>query len=73
MSFEIDQDGERPRSSQGRVSGNGGDAAPAGSVQSKSKRRKPNGEVGAALRSVYERTIEERIPPEMLDLLGKLD
>lgn len=30
------------------------------------------GEVGDALRTVYQRTIEEDIPPEMLDLLGKL-
>ena len=29
-------------------------------------------EVGLALRSVYQRTIDEDIPPEMLDLLGKL-
>ena len=30
-------------------------------------------EVGHALRNIYQRTIEENIPPEMLDLLGKLD
>ena len=30
-------------------------------------------DTGAALRSIYQRTIEERIPDEMLDLLGKLD
>ncbi|MFT3978807.1 MAG: NepR family anti-sigma factor [Sphingomonas bacterium] len=29
--------------------------------------------MGAALRSVYQKTIEERIPDEMLALLGKLD
>jgi hypothetical protein len=29
--------------------------------------------MGAALRSVYQRTIDEVIPDEMLDLLGKLD
>jgi len=29
--------------------------------------------MGAALRTVYEKTVEETIPPEMLDLLGKLD
>lgn len=27
---------------------------------------------GVALRSVYQQTVEERIPDEMLDLLGKL-
>ena len=36
------------------------------------KKRPDNPEVGAALRTVYQRTIEEDIPPEMLDLLGKL-
>lgn len=30
-------------------------------------------DMGAALRTVYQRTVEEAIPPEMLDLLGKLD
>jgi len=29
--------------------------------------------MGAALRTVYEKTVEEAIPAEMLDLLGKLD
>lgn len=29
--------------------------------------------MGAALRKVYQHTIEETIPSEMLDLLGKLD
>jgi hypothetical protein len=28
--------------------------------------------MGAALRSVYEKTVSEAIPNEMLDLLGKL-
>ena len=32
----------------------------------------PEGMVGDALRSVYEKAIEEDIPQEMLDLLGKL-
>ena len=36
------------------------------------KKRPPSGEVGQALRSAYERMVEEQIPPEMLDLLGKL-
>lgn len=36
------------------------------------KRRGQPGEVGDALRTVYQRTIDEAIPPEMLDLLGKL-
>ena len=44
----------------------GGSAAGA-KVQSKDR------DMGAALRTVYQRTVEEEIPSEMLDLLGKLD
>lgn len=29
--------------------------------------------MGAALRSVYQKAVEESVPDEMLDLLGKLD
>lgn len=29
--------------------------------------------MGSALRSVYQRAVEEAIPDEMIDLLGKLD
>ena len=29
-------------------------------------------DVGSALKTVYDRTLKEAIPPEMLDLLGKL-
>jgi len=36
------------------------------------RRRAPGGEVGNALRTVYDDTLKESIPPEMLDLLGKL-
>lgn len=28
--------------------------------------------MGSALRSVYQRTVEEEIPDDLLDLLGKL-
>jgi hypothetical protein len=38
----------------------------------KKKKRGPSDGVGQALRSAYERTLSEDIPPEMLDLLGKL-
>jgi hypothetical protein len=34
--------------------------------------RAPSGEIGSALRSVYDGALNEDIPPEMLDLLGKL-
>ncbi|WP_336958427.1 NepR family anti-sigma factor [Sphingobium aquiterrae] len=32
-----------------------------------------DGDVGNVLRSAYQQTVEEAIPPEMLDLLSKLD
>ena len=31
-----------------------------------------NGDVGNALRSIYQKTVDEAVPSEMLDLLGKL-
>jgi len=42
-------------------------AAKATRVQSKDR------DMGAALRTVYQKTVDETIPPEMLDLLSKLD
>lgn len=40
-------------------------------------RRKPkqanDAAVGEALRSVYQKAVEEQVPDEFLDLLGKLD
>ena len=35
-------------------------------------KRQSGGEVGKALRSIYDRALNEEIPPAMLDLLGKL-
>ena len=31
-----------------------------------------DGDVGNALRSIYQKTVDEAVPSEMLDLLGKL-
>jgi hypothetical protein len=36
------------------------------------KRRGANSEIGQALRQAYCDAVDETIPPEMLDLLGKL-
>ena len=36
------------------------------------KKKAATPEIGNALRSVYQQTVNEDIPPEMLDLLGKL-
>jgi len=48
------------------------DANPAAEARRPRKRKSQPTEVGDALRTVYQRTIAEDIPPEMLDLLGKL-
>jgi len=39
----------------------------------KGPKRTRGGDVGDALRKAYDDTLREDIPPEMLDLLGKLD
>lgn len=37
-------------------------------------RKKDNGaDLGAALRAIYSQTVDEQVPPEMLDLLKRLD
>jgi len=38
----------------------------------KAARNVREGNVGNALRSVYQQTVNEDVPPEFLDLLGKL-
>lgn len=65
LNFHHDKDGESRRRSD-NLPENGDQSAP----QSKKKPASP--EVGNALRSVYQQTVNEDIPPEMLDLLGKL-
>ena len=68
LSFENDQDGERPRRSESKVVRD----QDARSRPSRSDKKEQKPEVGLALRSIYQRTVDESIPPEMLDLLGKL-
>jgi hypothetical protein len=67
LTFASEKDGDRRRKSD-PVS----DADSSTQKPRPSKRANGNPEVGSALRSVYQRTIDEDIPPEMLDLLGKL-
>lgn len=56
------------------VAGSNGGMAP---NQPARKRRsaaaKEDGHVSTVLRTVYQRTVDETIPAEMLDLLSKLD
>jgi len=42
-------------------------------TERRKRKRSAGTDVGDALRSVYDRALAENIPPEMLDLLGKLD
>ena len=49
-----------------RATQNARQTAAAGSARARA------GEVGDALRTVYDDALNEDIPPEMLDLLGKL-
>ena len=64
MSFTDDREGRRRRKTDSDSS-----HAPPSRPR---RKRPPSGEVGHALRSAYQRMVEEDIPPEMLDLLGKL-
>ncbi|HEY0412511.1 MAG TPA: NepR family anti-sigma factor [Allosphingosinicella sp.] len=64
MAFEDDR--ERRRRSE-----NAPESATHDIPRSK-KRRGSSPELGQALRAAYEQAVKEDIPPEMLDLLGKL-
>jgi hypothetical protein len=64
LSFTDDREGRRRRKPDP-------DSSPGAPSRSR-KRRSAPGEVGQALRSAYQRMVDEDIPPEMLDLLGKL-
>ena len=66
MTFADERDGERRRKTPQET-----DSDPL-KPEPRKKRRHPAPEFGHALRSAYQRTLDEDIPPEMLDLLGKL-
>jgi hypothetical protein len=51
------------------------DAPSRGKTQHRTQAKKKGAsqaDVGGALRTIYQRTVDERIPPDLLDLLGKL-
>ncbi|HEX8222408.1 MAG TPA: NepR family anti-sigma factor [Allosphingosinicella sp.] len=50
------------------------DPVPSSDLEKKQKsgKKRPNAEIGTALRKAYSDAVDEAIPPEMLDLLGKL-
>ena len=65
LSFTDDREDRRRRKTDNDINSS------AASSRSRKKRPAP-GEVGNALRSAYQRVVDEDVPPEMLDLLGKL-
>jgi hypothetical protein len=66
LTFVSDKDDERRRRSAPSPQGHDADVPPT------KKKRGTTPEVGNALRAAYQQTIDETIPPEFLDLLGKL-
>ena len=66
LAFANDKDDERRRRSAPSPDSHEPDG-PRGK-----KKRGSTPEVGNALRAAYQKTIDESIPPEFLDLLGKL-
>lgn len=69
MTFRDDREGQdRSRSATDAKTPD----ARAKTGERRARRRPAGGEVGLALRTVYDDTLKESIPPEMLDLLGKL-
>jgi hypothetical protein len=64
LSFEDDRD-RRRKAEQAPEAEPGGEAPP-------KRKRGSSPEVGHALRAAYQQAVNESIPPEMLDLLGKL-
>ena len=67
MSFETEKDADRRRKS-----GQSAEAECSNRAQPKKGKGPGSGDVGQALRSVYQRAVDEQIPPDLLDLLGKL-
>lgn len=75
MTFELEKDADRRRKSthpgnSGTPAGSGGSSR--ADMKKKQQQQTDRPELGLALKTVYQRTVEEDIPPEMLDLLGKL-
>ncbi|MEO7240499.1 MAG: NepR family anti-sigma factor [Sphingomicrobium sp.] len=58
------QDGDSP--------GGDDDTPPRVRTSGKPKSRQRSGDVGRALRTVYDDTLRESVPDDFLDLLGKL-
>jgi hypothetical protein len=66
LAFTSEKNGDRRRKSDPEQE------HPSAEGSGSRKKRGSTPEVGNALRSAYQQAINEDIPPEMLDLLGKL-
>jgi hypothetical protein len=67
LTFAREKDGDR----RGKVDLNGEAEAGSG-TPTRRRKRADHPELGNALRSVYQRTVDEDVPDDLLDLLGKL-
>ena len=75
MTFEDDHKGDRRRKADAEAKSEkkGAEMEAADAPRERPRKRNlPPSNVGDALKSAYDRTLHEDIPPEMLDLLGKL-
>ncbi len=80
MNFEIDREDKARRANRDDdAQGTGGKGRSSKKPQGHGKSAAGSGKAGApakdigeTLKTVYQRTVSEDIPPEMLDLLGKL-
>lgn len=59
-------------SHQGKSTGPANDDSSAGNESAPPMRKKRPGDIGRALRTVYDDTLRESVPDDFLDLLGKL-
>ena len=71
MTFQDELERDRRRKSDDDASPSAPGGAGGGGRKPRARKAQKT-EVGDALRSVYQRAVSEDIPPEMLDLLGKL-
>jgi hypothetical protein len=75
LNFENENNAEERRKLESTAGRQAQSADKANSRARKPSRQKTpaSPEVGHALRNIYQRTIDEDIPSDLLDLLGKLD
>ena len=60
------------RDKGGSLGGVGDKAAPKKAPDEKKSRRQRAGDIGRALRTIYDDTLRESVPDDFSDLLGKL-